>query len=100
LKPGRKDIKLEVLIAGPELAALKELTPDMAESYGLDRRIETYRGTRPIGLYRWDLDCLLCVLEWNLSNASRFNLTDVEALQELHSRLREQYVETWEGGLP
>ena len=25
----------------------------MAESFGLDRRIEEYRGRRPLGLYRW-----------------------------------------------
>jgi hypothetical protein len=36
---------------------LKEL--DLAESFGLDRRIERHEGKRPLGLYRWHLECLV-----------------------------------------
>ena len=35
----------------------------MAEAFGLDRRIENYQGKRPIGLFSWDFDCLLAVIE-------------------------------------
>jgi hypothetical protein len=40
----------------------------MAEAFGLDRRIEAYSGKRPIGLYRWDLDCLLAVMDLALKD--------------------------------
>jgi len=56
MKPGRHDIRHQVLIADAELRELKRHTPLMAESFSLDRRIEEYRGTRPLGLYRWDLE--------------------------------------------
>lgn len=58
MKPGSKDKAYKILIAGPELEELKKHTWEMAESFGLDARIERYKGTRPIGLYRWDMDCL------------------------------------------
>ena len=55
-------MKLTLLITGDELHELKRFTVDMAEAFGVDRRIEAYSGKRPIGLYRWDLDCLLAVM--------------------------------------
>ncbi len=42
---------------------MKRFTVDMAEAYGLDRRAEAYTGKQPIGLYRWDVDCLLDVID-------------------------------------
>jgi hypothetical protein len=41
LRPGKYDRKHQVLIKGGELRELKEL--DLAESFGLDRRIERYQ---------------------------------------------------------
>jgi hypothetical protein len=32
---------------------LQRFTIDMAEAFGLDRRIEAYFGKRRIGCYRW-----------------------------------------------
>ena len=62
-------MKLTILITtGDELLELQRFTIDMAEAFGLDRRIEAYAGKRPIGLYRWDLDCLLDVLDLNLKD--------------------------------
>ncbi len=52
-----------ILIAGEELQELKKYTFLMCEAYGLDDRMENYKGKRPIGLYPWDLDCLVAVLE-------------------------------------
>ncbi len=68
MKPTQKDIRISILITGQELEALKELTRNMAEAYGLDNRIENYNGLKPIGLCRWDMDCLMNALEyatWN-----------------------------------
>ncbi len=62
MKPGSRDVPVRVKISGAELRELKNLTWAMAESFGLDRRIDAYQGKRPIQLYRWDLDCLVDVL--------------------------------------
>ncbi len=62
MRLGPHDGKLTILITGDELHELKRFTVDMAEAFGLDRRIEAYSGKRPVGLYRWDLDCLLAVI--------------------------------------
>ncbi len=50
----------------------------MAEAFGLDRRIEAYSGKRPIGLYRWDLNCLLAVMALALSERETVMLGRVE----------------------
>lgn len=63
MKPGSKDIKYYILITGQELIELKKYTGLMVEAYGLDHKIEKYQGIRPIGFWRWDLDCLKAVLE-------------------------------------
>jgi hypothetical protein len=71
---------------------LKELS--LPESLGLERRVEQYQGKRPIGLYRWDLECLLDTLSlemtdrpWHLRPRKR----DVAPLQSLYERLRKEY---------
>lgn len=68
MKPGSKDLKLNILITGDELTELQRHTYQMAEAYGLDQRVDTYRGNRPIGLYSWDFDCLLAVIEGALED--------------------------------
>ena len=49
MRPGSKDKRYYILITGQELIELKKYTYLMAEAYGLDRKIENYKGTRPIG---------------------------------------------------
>ena len=44
LKPGKQDIKVNILIAGEELEELQKHTWSMAESFGLDDRIDNYKG--------------------------------------------------------
>jgi hypothetical protein len=90
MKPGKYDRKHLVRITGAELRELQQL--DMPESLGLDRRIRRYQGTRPIGLYRWDLECLLAALSLVVdgrdpcvSRKGRVTLTT------LHDRLRAVY---------
>ena len=63
MKPGPNDVKLTILITGDELLELQRFTIEMAEAFGLDRRIEAYSGKRPIGFYRWDVDCLLAAVD-------------------------------------
>ena len=90
MKPGSRDRPYPVLITGIELAELKKLTWSMAEAFGLDRRIENYKGRRPIGLYRWDLECLVDVIEIELRDAAEDPGTDISdraALGALHERL-------------
>jgi len=72
IKPGKNDKKLNILINGSELEELQRHTHLMAEAFGLDRRIENYKGKRPIGLYSWDFDCLLCVIEDVLQDSSEY----------------------------
>jgi hypothetical protein len=62
MKPGKNDLKINILITGLELDELQRHTWMMAESFGLDRRIGNCQGKRPIGLYRWDIECLTDVI--------------------------------------
>jgi hypothetical protein len=94
MKPGSKDIKLEILISGNELLELQRHSRQMAEAFGLDRRIENYKGTRPIGLYSWDFDCLLAVIEIALDDSTEYpdrNDSGYIALKMLLSRLKVEY---------
>ena len=90
MKPGKYDRKHQILIAGAELRELKRL--DMPESRGLDRRIERYQGMRPIGLYRWDLECLLATLSLVVDGRDPFvSRKGRVTLTTLHDRLRSVY---------
>lgn len=66
----------------------------MAESFGLDSKIERYKGTRPITLYRWDLDCLLDVIAFALKDRREYpdpSSAGYLALKALGERLRAEY---------
>ncbi len=63
MKPGSRDQRHQILICGDELRELKRRTYSMVEAFGLDTKIEKYQGKRPITLYRWDLECLLDVID-------------------------------------
>ena len=92
MKPGRGDTKYRVLITGRELEELKKFTWSMAEAFGLDRRIENYKGTRPIGFYIWDLECLDTVTELALDDAEVYpgaSGPGYEAMRKLHERIRQ-----------
>jgi hypothetical protein len=90
MKPGPKDTPYRILITGRELEELKKHTWQMAEAFGLDRRIEAYQGKRPITLYGWDLDCLIDVMSDALAVSTEYpdrSGPGYEALQQLHDRL-------------
>jgi hypothetical protein len=94
MKPGSKDKRVYLLIAGDELTELKRLTWLMSESFGLDARIENYQGKRPIGLYSWDFECLLAVIDQALKD-DRDNpdktTSGYNALTQLFRRLLDAY---------
>ena len=93
-RPGNKDKKLYLLITGEELAELQSQSWKMTEAFGLDRRIENYQGKRPLGLYSWDLECLLCVMEETLKNDRNYpdrNTSGFQALENLFKRVQDEY---------
>lgn len=91
MKPGSKDKKMEMLISGEERSELQKHSWQMAEAFGLDCRIENYKGKRPIGLYRWDFDCLLAVIEMALDDPKEYPDKEnqgYKALKNLFDRLK------------
>ncbi|MDH3674950.1 MAG: hypothetical protein OES12_05600 [Anaerolineae bacterium] len=91
MKPGKKDKKASILIAGQELAELQKHTWEMAESFGLDRRIDNYKGTRPISFYRWDMECLLDVLDMALNHPDEYpakGTPEYEITEGLYKKLK------------
>ena len=91
MKPGPRDRRYPILITGRQLAELKRFTWSMAEAFGLDRRIESYQGKRPIGLYRWDLDCLEAVVAMALDDAEAYPAKsgpEYAAMKQLAGRIQ------------
>lgn len=95
MKPLPGDHRHRLLIQGSELKALQSLTWAMAEAFSLDRKIENYKGTRPLTLYRWDLECLMDVIDMALKREpdrrSRSKPPDPAALKSLAERLHQEY---------
>jgi hypothetical protein len=90
MKPGKNDRTHQVLITGAELGELQQL--DRPESLGLDRRIERYQGKRAIGLYRWDLECVLATLSLVVDGRNPcVSPKGRVTLKALHDRLQAVY---------
>lgn len=92
MKPGKNDKRYKIRISGEELTELHRLSYLMCEAFGLDRKIEAYKGTRAITLFAWDLDCLEDVVASALrddTDGTRPNPTGRAALIRLAERLRE-----------
>lgn len=104
MKPGKKDKPFAILITGRELEELKKLSGHMIEAYGLDRRVEKYQGKRPIGFYRWDLDCLEDVTEFALMDPREYPEASgpgYEAMQHLCERIKQLRAKAYHDvGLP
>ena len=99
MKIGKYDLKINVLITGLELDELQRYVWMMAESFGLDRRIENYQGRRPIGLYRWDIECLTDVMDSALEDKKCYpsnTKTEYLALAGLRDRLKQIYKENFD----
>lgn len=89
MKPGKRDIPVRIKISGRQLSELQRHTWHMIEAFGLDSKIDNYKGVRPISLYSWDLDCILDVLSMVLNDENEY--PDKE--DEGYLRLHELYVE-------
>jgi len=85
MKPGPKDIRVYLKFDDAELELLQDNTWQMAESFGLDRRIANMTGKRQVGFYMWDLECLEMVVG-DLRNEKDVNLSQVECL---YSKIRD-----------
>ncbi len=99
MKPGSRDIKVNMLITGEELDELQGHTGSMAEAFGLDRRIEQYKGKRPIGFYRWDMDCLIDVIDMALEDSNEYpdhNDSGYLALKNLLEKMKKEYDRNFE----
>ena len=84
MKPGPKDIRVFLQFERAELELLQENTYLMAESFGLDRRIDSLTGKRKVGLYLWDLECLEMVVD-DIMNE---NNTDKTLVDGLHIKIK------------
>jgi len=94
MKPLPGDHRHKLLICGDELAELRKHAYRMAEAYGLDRKIENYMGTRPITLYRWDMECLLDVIDFAVKDDTAYpdkSAQEFLALNRLGTRLHQEY---------
>ena len=99
IKPGSGDRKFHILITGLELEELQRFTGWMAESFGLDGRIADYRGKRPIGLYRWDIECLQDVISLALKDSTAYpdhSTPGYAALRGLYERIRRLCAEAFD----
>jgi hypothetical protein len=91
VKPGSKDRKASILITSLELDELQRFVWMMAESFGLDRRIANYQSMRPIGLWRWDIECLVDVINSVLDDPEYYptqNTPEYLAIKTLRDRLQ------------
>ena len=94
MKPGKYDRKHPFLIAGAELREWKRHTEDLPQSFGLHHRLQRYQGTRPIALYRWDLEYLLDVLSVALDDRNQYPSPQSKAylaLKAVHDRFKQEY---------
>lgn len=98
MKPGKNDIPIERKISGRQLEELQKHTWQMCEAFGLDRKIENYNGTRSISFYRWDLDCILDVLDTVLNDKKDYPDKKDEGyikLYELYADMKKAYKKTY-----
>jgi hypothetical protein len=98
MRPGKRDRKYSIRIQGSELEALKECCLDLPESFGLDRRIEAYKGTRPIGFWPWDLDGLVDALAYELQRQSDPRIRrprNLKALRSVYERLKKLHEQAY-----
>lgn len=94
MKPGTRDHRHKMRISGEELRELKRHVGMMAEAFGLDRKIDQYAGTRPLTLYRWDLECLIDVIVLALRDKREYpdeSSSEFKAMANLGERLRQEY---------
>jgi hypothetical protein len=101
MKPGKNDIKTNLIIQGDELYAIQDVCYIFTECFGLDSRIANYKGKRPLGLYQWDFECLISGLDYIVNNEKgkqRVSSEDLEILRNLLVRVNEIYKNIYDQG--
>jgi len=86
MKPGKNDIKAYIKFTAEELDILQYNTHHMAESFGLDSRIEKLTGKRKVGFYMWDLECLEGAI-WFIKKDKDF-LQDMAVIETLEKKIK------------
>ena len=100
MKPGKKDIPIKVKISGLQLEELQKHSWHMIEAFGLDTKVENYKGVRPISFYSWDLDCIFDVLDMVLNDKEEYPDKEDEGymvLNELYVHLKNESKDTYGG---
>lgn len=98
MKPGKRDIPVKIKISGRQLDELQRHSWHMIEAFGLDTRIDNYKGVRPISFYSWDLECILDVLDAVLNDENEYPDQEDEGylmLHELYLHLKTEYQEKY-----
>jgi len=98
MKPGKRDIPIKIKISGRQLMELQKQSWNMIEAFGLDTKIDNYKGIRAISFYCWDLDCILDVLSMALVDEKEYPDKKDEGylkLHELYITLKKAYKETY-----
>ena len=101
IKPGVNDLKYYLSLSEDEVRELVWNADELVECFGLDRRIARYKGKRPIGLYRWDIEALYEVYSSILAENKYYNKDEYsdkesqeyQALLSLVSKIKELYDE-------
>jgi hypothetical protein len=94
MKIPKNEIPAKIKISGLQLEELQKQSFQMTEAFGLDRKIENYKGTRAITLYRWDIECITDILNSTLEDSSEYpNKNDIKykELEKLNLKLKELY---------
>jgi hypothetical protein len=98
MKPSKNDIPVRLKISGRQLEELQRHTGSMCEAFGLDRKVDNYKGVRPISFYSWDMDCILDVLRMALDDISEYPDRQDEGyiqLRQLYLSLKQAAEETY-----
>ncbi len=83
LKPGSNDRKYYLTFTEDEVEELVYHAEELVECFGLNTRIRKYKGKRPIGLYRWDIEALYEVYSYVLETDYKGLYKDQQSLEYL-----------------
>ena len=81
IKPGSADKKFYLHVTKDEADELVFHAYDLVECFGLDRRISKYKGKKPLGLYKWDIEALFEVYSSILENDPDHDYADRQSDQ-------------------
>lgn len=91
MKPGKRDIQIYIKFTAEEFDLLQKNSYLMADSYGLDTRIDKLTGKRKISFYSWDLDCIDAVLDYLKKDTK--SKSELEVIESILNKLELGYQE-------